>query len=78
MACKHYPGCGCGTQSGPHSCEYEPTETERQFDLALRDLREAYQNLIRGTVLPKNYAMFANGLIGPAIRRLEKIRREIR
>lgn len=20
--CPHWPGCGCGTQSGPHSCEW--------------------------------------------------------
>lgn len=20
--CPHWPGCGCGTQSGPHTCEW--------------------------------------------------------
>ena len=22
--CPHWPECGCGTQSGPHTCEQEP------------------------------------------------------
>ncbi len=22
-ACPHWPACGCGTQSGPHTCEWE-------------------------------------------------------
>lgn len=22
--CPYYPKCGCGTQSGPHSCEWKP------------------------------------------------------
>jgi len=21
--CPHWPGCGCGTQSGPHTCEWD-------------------------------------------------------
>lgn len=24
--CPHWPGCGCGTQSGPHTCEYRALE----------------------------------------------------
>ncbi len=22
--CPHWPGCGCGTQRGPHTCEHKP------------------------------------------------------
>jgi hypothetical protein len=27
MWCDRYPDCGCGTQSGPHSCEGSPVVT---------------------------------------------------
>jgi hypothetical protein len=26
-SCPHWPGCGCGTQSGPHACEWQPEGT---------------------------------------------------
>ncbi len=27
-SCPHWPGCGCGTQSGPHACERTGTKAE--------------------------------------------------
>jgi hypothetical protein len=31
--CPHWPGCGCGTQSGPHTCEWEPSRHARKVKL---------------------------------------------
>ena len=27
--CPHWPGCGCGTQSGPHTCEWRAQERDK-------------------------------------------------
>lgn len=32
-SCPNYPVCGCGTQGGPHSCEWVPVEATRHDDI---------------------------------------------
>jgi hypothetical protein len=32
--CPHYPDCGCGTQSGPHTCEWRPGADILALDIA--------------------------------------------
>lgn len=32
-SCPNWPGCGCGTQSGSHSCEWKPVETTSYDDI---------------------------------------------
>lgn len=30
--CRHWPSCGCGTQSGPHTCEEPMIRLHCEFD----------------------------------------------
>ena len=33
--CPHWPGCGCGTQSGPHVCEWKRNRQAEETSDAL-------------------------------------------
>jgi hypothetical protein len=54
MTCSRWPGCGCGTQSGPHSCEGlslpGPADSPKQiYDAVYRELTAARAEVARLT-----------------------------